>query len=183
MPVKSSVGSVGKPQATTRLPRPGPEATQQQEAPEEGAVSGKSRAALFDEAPVEKGFDFPVGQYFGVITECNFLKEGEKESVQFKVEVEEGEQAGKEVSMFYNFFNEKGEQQRGMGFFKKDIVTLGEEVTEFTGAYAECDADNGDFTPFEDRLRLLADERKRVVIDVKKGQKGYTNVYLQGLQQ
>lgn len=178
MPAKQPVGSSKGRTSTRKLPAAGPAAgEQEQEQEQTQSLGGQSRADLFRNAPKAEGFDFPVGQYVGILTDCVVLTDGQKESVQFKVEVDDGgEQDGKTVSMFYNFFDENGTQMRGMEFFKKDIETLEEEVDSFIEAYSDSPA------AFEDRLRVLAEERKRVVIEVKKkGQ--YTNVYLQGLSQ
>lgn len=176
MPSKQPVGNA-KTTSTRKLPAAGPTRDEQEPAQQEAAAGGRSRADMFRNAPKAEGFDFPVGQYTGILHECVFLVDGEKESVQFKVEVNDGgEQDGKTVSMFYNFFDENGKQMRGMEFFKKDIDTLEEDVDAFVEAYAEGN------DAFVDRLRMLGDERKEVVIEVKK-KGGYTNVYLQGLTQ
>lgn len=176
MPKANSVGSTKTVASKGRLPQPGPEREEAEEQQEE-ASGGQSRADLFAGAKPAEGFEFPLGQYMSDLTECTFLIEGEKESVMFKYEVTEGEQEGKGPNAFYNFFDDKGEQQRGIEFFKKDIITLGYDAEEFVDAYREGRE------AFADRLRVLGDERHAVVIDVKKNAKGYTNVFLKGLQQ
>lgn len=176
MPSRQPVGTA-KTTSSRALPKPGPEKGQAEEEQEQQPSGGRSRADLFRSAPKAEGFNFPVGQYTAILVECTALREGEKESLCFKYEVNDGgEQDGKSVCAFYNFFDENGVQQRGMEFFKKDIETLEEDVNAFIEAYADStDA-------FDDRLRVLAEERKECVIEVKKS-KGYTNTYLQGLAQ
>jgi len=176
MPQKQPVGkATTKPTQSRSLPKPGPEAEQEQE--QSQPTGGQSRADLFRAAPKAAGFDFPLGQYTAILVECGTIREGEREAVCFKYEVNDGgEQDGKVACAFFNFFDENGKQQRGMEFFKKDIETLEEDADSFIEAYAEGPE------AFDDRLRVLGDERKECVIEVKKN-KGYTNVFLQGLAQ
>lgn len=180
MPAKQNSGA-SKTVTSRKLPAAGPAQEEQQEHEEQAASGGQSRADLFRNAAKAEGFNFPPGQYTAILNDCSVLRDGEKETVMWKYEVNDGgEQDGKTVCAFYNFFNEDGEQQRGMEFFKKDIETLEEDVDAFVESY--CEGSDS----FDDRLRILAEERKECVIDVKqtKGQKGtFTNVYLQGLSQ
>lgn len=172
MPNRTTVGTSAKPAA--RLPKPGPEEEQQQPTPSRG----KSRADMFDEAPTEKGFDFPVGTHLAHLIECSLLIDGEKESVEFKIEVDEGEEhAGREGRTWFNFFDDKGEPMRGIGFFNAALENLGKDVQESKAAYREGRE------AFEDFLRNLGEERLPIVIECKEGKGGYKNIYIKGLQQ
>lgn len=157
-PVRKNIAA----QPSRIVAKPGPA-----EVEEDQSSEVKSKADAFNNASPEKGFGFPVGNYTAHLVEAiREFFDGAKESIKFTYTVYEGEQEGKDVITWYNIFNVAGELQRGAGFFKRDMETLGQPAP--------------DFEQIDEQLSALSSERLLCNITVKT-KDGFTNVFLQGL--
>lgn len=151
------------------LPRKaGPEAEQEHE--QDRRPPARSKADMFNNAEPETGFSVPLGPYVAHLVEATHDKDDttEKESVCFSYEVAEGEQEGKTIKAWYNLFDKDGNPQRGAGFLKRDMELMGGPEL----VYDEL----------SDQLASLVQERPLCNLLVKDN-KGYTNVFFQGLAQ
>lgn len=166
MPVKNPIGKPApKVAGTSRtLPKPGPAPAEDEQEEQQPTMSKED---AFDSAEPESGFGIPNGNYIVHLVKCVVDKsKAPKETVQFHYEVAEGDQEGKTVVSFYNLYDAKGEQMRGIGFLKRDCEMLGQPAFR----YAEL----------EEAMQTLEAERLQCNISVKQNGQ-WTNVFLQGL--
>jgi hypothetical protein len=153
-----------KPAGSKPLPqRPGP--SQQEPEPEE-QERPRSRADAFDDAEPESGIGIKPGSYAAHLVAASHEVDGQKESVKFQYEIYDGDEQGKTVSSWYNLFDKDGNQQRGIGFLKRDMEMMGQPPLNYK--------------QLADQLQAVADERPLCNLTVKQNAQ-WTNIYLQGL--
>jgi len=134
----------------------------------------KSFADIFDATQPGKGL-FPIGTWTANLISIELdgsIAEEDEEQSQLKVKVvyegsaDDEEIAGKKISQWHNIVDDEGEAAQGIGFLKADLDILGYEDVVLAD--------------LEEILEQISAEGPAVVIKVKEN-KGYTNVYLQGL--
>lgn len=152
----------------TFTPRPGPaeEEVEQETGRGPTAPAGRSRADAFNQAEPENGLSLPVGNYTAHLVGAEKFVDGQKESVKFTYEIYEGELQGQSVPTWYNLFDKDGNLAKGVGYLKRDMEVLGGPTLNYDD--------------LEVQLEQLIAERPLCNLTAKKN-KGYTNIYLQGL--
>lgn len=136
---------------------------------------GDSLASAFNKAkPAAVGGGLPEGQFEALITGAEVRKDDNGTFVDFEatlVNTDDAEHDGRTGRMSYMLLDADGDEAPGMGYFKRDLALLGQE-TEFE-----------DDDEFEAALEGLAEEEPWMSITVKQNKQGYSNIYLNGLQE
>lgn len=164
---------------------PESEEEEEEEKPAKKAVKGKKKGGLGwnDTAPAEaaKSFGLPPGQW-EALAYNGVCEAGKGEGIQAYIEyvgVHDDEVTGKTQRGYYTIVDEKGNPSEGIGYFKRDLITLG-----FTEEQLEIDESDNE-TVIEELNKLLKKLRKMepwVTISVKVNAKtGNSTLYLNGV--
>lgn len=128
---------------------------------------------VFDSTkPGSGGVKWPVGDYLANITNAELVENDKGTSVKFTYTGDAGEEneqvAGEDTDTYYGLLDKDGNIAKGIPFLKADLITLGKGEVKMAD--------------LEDVLKEITNEEPAVKVKVVH-KNGYTNLYLQGLQE